>query len=62
MSIVLIIPIIIFALALYLLIDFIREKANVNAFLDKWAKKTDWIWLPFYALYRLIREIFLDKR
>jgi nucleoside recognition membrane protein YjiH len=49
----------IFAFALYLLIDLGRS--NMNAFLDKWVGKTAWIWLPFYALQRLIREVILKK-
>ncbi len=45
---------------LYLLIDL--AGSNPNAFFNKWTLKTLWIWLPFYALWRLTREIFLDKR
>jgi len=29
----------------------------MNSFLDDFLKKTLWIWLPFYALYRLTKEI-----
>jgi hypothetical protein len=47
------------AFGLYLLIDLARS--NMNAFLDKWVGKTLWIWLPFYALQRLIREVILKK-
>ncbi len=45
---------------IYLLIDLART--NPNAFFDKWLKKSVWIWLPFYALRRLIREMFFDKK
>jgi hypothetical protein len=45
---------------LYLLIDL--ASSNPNAFFNKWTRKTLWVWLPFYALRRLIREIFFDKR
>lgn len=45
---------------LYLLIDL--AASNPNVFFNKWTKKTLWMWLPFYALRRLIREIFFDKR
>ena len=51
---------IIFIFFLYLIFDF--ASTNANAFGNKWTKKTLWIWLPFYALWRLIREVFfLDK-
>jgi len=41
-------------------IKFLLEKGqamDVNAVYNTWAKKTLWIWLPFYALRRLIREV-----
>lgn len=44
----------------YLLFDL--GQSNLNAFMDKWVKKMLWIWLPFYALQRLIREMFFDKK
>jgi hypothetical protein len=34
---------------------------NQNAFLDKWVKKSVWIWLPFYGLQRLIKEVIFKK-
>ncbi|PIP24477.1 MAG: hypothetical protein CO140_04010 [Candidatus Moranbacteria bacterium CG_4_9_14_3_um_filter_40_7] len=46
---------------IYFLIGmFLAE--NVNTYLDKWMRKTLWIWLPFYALWRLIREVIFSKR
>lgn len=48
--------------ALYLLVDFLRTKNASNAFYNKWTKKLLWLWLPFYALQRLIKEVILDKR
>lgn len=45
---------------IYLTIYFIF--INPNAFFNKLTRKTLWMWLPFYALWRLTREIFLDKR
>jgi hypothetical protein len=45
---------------LYLLFDF--ASTNANQFYDKWVKKTLWIWLPFYALQRLIKEVILKKK
>ncbi len=30
---------------------------NLNAELDKFLKRTLWLWLPFYALVSLIRDI-----
>jgi hypothetical protein len=50
----------IFFFIVYLLIDLGRS--NLNAFMDRWVKKTLWLWLPFYALQRLIKEMFLSKK
>ena len=44
----------------YLLFDMAMT-VDTNAFLNKWAKKSTWLWLPFYALQRLIREVLLKK-
>jgi len=30
----------------------------MNTFLDNFLKRTLWLWLPFYALYRLTKELF----
>lgn len=30
---------------------------NLNNSLDNFAKKTLWLWLPFYAFFALIKEI-----
>lgn len=57
--IILVIIIIIPILLVYLVYDL--ASSNPNAFMDKWAKKTLWIWLPFYALQRLIKEVILKK-
>lgn len=55
--------IIIFALPLFLLyLIFDYFATNPNAFWDKWVKKTLWIWLPFYGLQRLIKEVILKKK
>lgn len=43
------------------LADMIASSGNINAFYDRWMRKTLWIWLPFYALQRLVREMFLKK-
>jgi hypothetical protein len=51
----------IFCFFIYLLLDFVMIKGGANAFWDKWVKKTLWIWLPFYALQRLIKEVILKK-
>ena len=40
---------------LYLGFDFVAT--NQNTFWDKWVKKTLWIWLPFYGLRKLLREV-----
>jgi|GEM_PF-1182702 hypothetical protein len=49
----------IFIFFIYLVIDF--ASSNPNSFMDKWAKKTLWLWLPFYAFQRLIKEVILKK-
>lgn len=46
----------------YLGIDFFRTKAGANAFYNKWTKKLLWLWLPFYALQRLVREVILKQK
>lgn len=48
---------------IYFLIDVVSE-ANFNNSTNKWTLKTLWIWLPFYALIRLIKEVILrdDKK
>ncbi len=51
-----------FIFLLYLLFDFITIKGGANAFWDKWVNKTLWLWLPFYALQRLIKEMSLIKK
>ncbi|MFA7209491.1 MAG: hypothetical protein WC120_04360 [Parcubacteria group bacterium] len=47
---------------LWLLIEYILS-ASLNAFLDeKIMRRFLWLWLPFYALWRLSREmIFKDN-
>jgi len=48
---------------LYLIFDFFFILgANVNKFFDKWVEKALWIWLPFYALPRLIKDIILKEK
>jgi len=42
---------------LYLLIDFAMVGGSLNKFFDKWVVKTLWIWLPFYALRKLLKEL-----
>lgn len=58
---VLIIMAVIILLIIYLLFDFILTKGGANQFWDKWAKRTLWLWLPFYALQRLVREVIFKK-
>ncbi len=50
-----------FCFIIYLAIDFMRTPGGLNPFFNKWTKKSLWIWLPFYALQRLIREVILKK-
>jgi len=35
--------------------------AVLNVHLDKFLRKTLWLWLPFFALNKLIRE-FIEKK
>lgn len=51
-----------FLFVIYLGIDFFRTKGGANGFLNVWTKKLLWIWLPFYALQRLIKEVILGKK
>jgi hypothetical protein len=53
-------PFILLFFILYLVFDYVAT--NPNAFWNKWFKKTLWIWLPFYGLRRLIREVILGKK
>lgn len=46
---------------IYFLIGMFRAK-NINNFLDEWMERTLWMWLPFYALWRLVREVIFSKR
>jgi hypothetical protein len=46
---------------IYLIIDFFTS-GSTNAFMNKWALKIIWIWLPFYAFYFLAKKIFERKQ
>jgi hypothetical protein len=35
----------------------IIQSMNLNADIDKFLKRTLWLWLPFYAFVLLIREV-----
>lgn len=52
----LIILVIIFLFIIYLLIDFFIT-GETNVFLLKWLRRTLWIWLPFYAIQYLVKEL-----
>jgi len=48
---------------IYLIFDFLFiTGANINKFFDKWLERTLWIWLPIYALPRLIKDIILKEK
>lgn len=47
---------------LFYIIWDILSMGNFNAFLDRWLRKTLWIWLPIFAFWRLIREVILKKK
>lgn len=53
-------PFAVILFALYLIYDYFST--NPNAWWNKWIGKTVWIWLPFYALRRLIREVIFKKQ
>lgn len=57
-----ILGIIMFVLFFILYLVFDLARSSLNAFMDKWVKKTLWIWLPFYALQRLIKEVILKQK
>ena len=46
---------------LYLIIDFMIFGGDLNKFFDKWVVKALWVWLPFYALWRLTKDIILKE-
>ena len=58
----LVIVIIVFIFLVYLPLDFLFTKGGANQFWDKWVRKTLWLWLPFYAFQRLIKEVILKKK
>lgn len=45
---------------LYVIFDFFSI-GNINKFGQRWVEKTIWLWLPIYALPRLIKEVILKK-
>lgn len=53
---------IIFVGIIWLLIE-LSQAPTLNEFLDKKVmRRTLWIWLPFYALIRLLRELIFKKK
>ena len=53
-------PFALIAFIIYLAYYFFST--NPNKFWDDWIGKTVWIWLPFYAFQRLIKEVILKKK
>ena len=47
---------------LYLILDFFIQGADINKYGQKWLSKSLWLWLPFYALWRLTKEVILRKK
>jgi len=46
----------------WLLIEF-AQSSTLNAFLDvKIMRRFLWLWLPFYALWRLSKDIFFKEK
>lgn len=50
-----------FFFVIYLIIDFFKT-ANAGGFFDKWVGRMIWLWVPFYAFKRLIKEVILKKK
>lgn len=50
------------AFILYMLIDFFVQGSDINTYGQKWLKKSLWLWLPFYGLWRLTKEVFSQKK
>lgn len=46
----------------YLLIDFFIQDADFNKYGQKWLIKFLWLWLPFYGLWRLTKEVFFRRK
>lgn len=57
----LIIFLLVLVFLIYLLIDILKT-GNINTFIDNWLRHTLWIWLPFYALWRLAKEVILKGK
>lgn len=57
----LIVFILILVFLVYLLVDLLNT-GNINTFIDNWLRHTLWIWLPFYALWRLTKEAIFKKK
>jgi len=46
----------------YLVIDFaVAQKGDIHKFMDKWSERLLWTYLPFYAAWRLTRDVILKK-
>lgn len=52
----------ILAAIVFLIIDYATTPGGFNEVLDKWLKNTLWIWLPFFALYSLTKELMLRSQ
>jgi hypothetical protein len=58
----LIFMVIFLSVILWLTVEFFQAD-TLNVFLDKKImRRTLWIWLPFYALMRLSREVIFKKK
>jgi hypothetical protein len=53
-------PFILIFFLIYLVFDYFAT--NPNTFWNKWVLKTLWLWLPFYGLRRLIREVIFNLK
>lgn len=58
-SLIIIIAILVFLI--YLLIDLLNT-GNINTFMDNWLRHTLWLWLPFYAFWRLTKEVIFKRK
>jgi len=52
----------IFIFIVVLVIAYFNTPGALNDVIDKWLKKTLWIWLPFFALYALTKELIVKSQ
>jgi hypothetical protein len=53
---------VIFIAVAWFIFDYAAIPGGLNEAIDKWLKRTLWIWLPFFALYALTKELMLRSQ